>query len=123
MGVCDMSNENINKYLTETMGECWHKEVKKAPNPEYSICNCGERYHWTEASCPNNNFFTWQEFGKLWEWATKQEWWDNFLMEISCGLTKGILSTKDHGLYMPHCIVNPTNFANAIYEFLYKEKS
>jgi hypothetical protein len=56
-----------------------------------------------------NDFSTWQGFGKLWEWATKQEWW--LIFEAKTFLTgKEIVK-----------VVNPTNFAKAIYEFL-KEK-
>ena len=49
----------------------------------------------------------WAHFGKLWEWATKQEWWFNFLSDQEYIHEWEIIK-----------LINPANFAKAIYEFL-----
>ena len=108
-----MSNEAINKYLTGQLGECWHTLGK--PN-NFHILKC------TKCGVCGligreiviNDFFIWPGFGKLWEWATKQEWWGNFIFEhIEDDIQKTMIHYK---------FINPTNFANAIYEFLQGER-
>lgn len=56
-----MNKELINKFLTEKMGECWHEWEPKRDNVR------------------NYDFFTWEGFGKLWEWAGEQEWFPYFI--------------------------------------------
>ena len=85
-----MNNKDVNKFLTEQLGECW------LSNMNYL----------------ENDFFTWTGFGLLWEWATKQEWWNHFMNDQSGKMVCFEVS---------YHLINPTNFANAIYEFL-KEK-
>ena len=104
-----MNNEDVNKFLTKQLGECWHEwtEVKTG----YYICNnCGQ----LGFICANN-FFTWEGFGKLWEWSTKQEWWQGFL-------NKHDVSPDFRFRGFDTDLINPTNFANAIYEYP-KEKA
>lgn len=99
-------NEEINKYLTKTMGECYH--AFKLIDFEYK-CQCGiDSAHPTVT---NNNFFTWQGFGKLFTWSKEQGWWIDFI------------------LYHPHIvgvhafckILEPGVFARSIYAFLNRE--
>lgn len=99
------------KFLTEAIGECWHewKEVCRAGNCwGYHECQeCGKllgQYKPVE----QNNFSTWQGLGKLWEWATQQEWWYLFLYTYGDG----------NNIYYRY--INPTKFADAVYEFLKK---
>ena len=89
----DMSNEDINKYLTEAMGK------------EY-----GKDFQWLI----DNRSWWW--FGLLWEWATKQEWWYLFFDDI---LHEDTMPHLVGGCYqLKQDLINPTNFAKAIYEFL-----
>jgi len=62
------------------------------------------------------NFSTWPSFGKLWEWAINQKWWQKFAQEK---LDK-MYYVNDEDVF-PQELINPDNFANAVYDFL-KEK-
>ena len=123
-----MSKEEINKYLTEAMGECWH-EYKSG---ECTCIKCGmfpESGTTALVGTPENsvkhhilkrpNFFTWQGFGKLWEWATKQKWWKKFEQLKFEYLTVDCKYCGRGNIKLT--LINPTNFANAIYEFLQGE--
>ena len=111
----EMSNEDINKYLTEAMGECWHDYLKllnddHSGSPHFICKKCDEHhYSW---DYQHSDFFTWQGYGKLWEWATKQEWWWKF-WDVN-------IPEDDRGGGVVD-FINPTNFANAIYEYLKEE--
>lgn len=59
---------------------------------------------------------TWEGFGKLWEWAQKQEWWLVFVIKHTYAETKQEMTAP------LTCIINPDRFANAVYECL-KEHS
>ena len=50
-----MSQDTINKFLTEEMDECWH------------------------------DFFTWEGFGKLLSYVREQEWLPEFLNLMDAG--------------------------------------
>ena len=89
-----MNNQEINKYLTEAMGECWHEGPL-----EGRLCSCGSM--WLHCLDMNIDFFTWEGFGKLKEWAEVQKWWGDFQEDTIMWL-----------------LVNPERFATAIYEFL-----
>ena len=58
------------KFLTECMGECWHMY-----NSRKGLVNC---IHCQKEMPLNNDFSTWDGFGKLWEWTRKQEWFSTF---------------------------------------------
>jgi|WetSurMetagenome_2_1015567.scaffolds.fasta_scaffold328582_3 hypothetical protein len=82
------------EFLTEKMGECWHKYR------EGSCMKC----HATDGIFHNqqNNFSTWEGFGKLWTWAQIQgHWFDGFIPKHT--------DTK---------LVDPDRFANAIAAYL-----
>ncbi|MCK5608458.1 hypothetical protein KAR91_41640 [Candidatus Pacearchaeota archaeon] len=108
-----MTNEDINKYLTEAMGECWHE-----PLPDMSTwssrehckkCNKIVAVKFNSRSFVTNNFFTWEGFGKLWGWAIEQEWWNMFIYQW----------TDDYvGFEIPCSLINPARFAKAIHEYL-----
>ena len=111
----EQENEEINKYLTEAMGECWH-DWKNLPKIRSAQCvKCTTLFHRAQI----NDFFTWQGFGKLWEWATKQEWW-NYFQDMVIGDTD-VYENDEFTEYVDVNFINPTNFANAIYKYL-KEK-
>lgn len=93
-----MNKEEINKYLTEAMGECWHTSF----NNTESLCSCGKPAYCCYYT-KNNDFFTWEGFGKLKEWVEVQEWWKEWY--------------SNHYMSAWY-FVNPERFATAIYGFL-----
>lgn len=99
------------KFLTEAMGECWHswsysdRRCLKC-NLSYTIIHVG--FHIAPKDGGYIDFSTWEGFGKLWAWAIGQKWWDNFRWDIA----------KSPPHWIPQKIINPDNFANAIYGFL-----
>ena len=115
--------EEINKFLTEAMGLGWHEYLKVSGDSihiplELNCGSCGE----VVAREPdrieiNNDFSTWQGFGKLWEWARKQDWWNEFIFPLE-DLIKSIRPIPRIHLDL----INPEPFAKAIYEFLKDRK-
>lgn len=109
------------KFLTEQLGECWHKAIKKLPAAGYThlgVCKCGA---WSElkgrdyAHIPftflqQNDFSTWDGFGKLWEWSKKQRWFTKVILFRRYG--------DEEQLVLYPTMVDPDNFANAVYKFL-----
>jgi hypothetical protein len=83
------------EFLTEKMGECWHKYR------EGSCMKC----HATDGIFHNqqNNFSTWEGFGKLWAWARGQDWWEDMQL----------------GGYIEDKLIHPNRFANAIANYLH----
>jgi hypothetical protein len=104
-----VTKEEINKYLTEAMGECWHEcgEVlgDSLHIPMTIKCiKCGTLMI-LENSCEqvlNNDFFTWEGFGKLKEFMVSY-----------------------HPLWMVEqmtlFLTDPERFATEVYEFLIEE--
>lgn len=79
-------NTKRDKFLTEAMVERW-----------------------------NNDFSTWQSFGKLWEWAQEQEWWVTFTDDYY-GPRR---PDRNVSLFFDvNYIIHPNNFANAVYDYL-----
>lgn len=105
-----MSKER-DKYLTEAMGLCYHDIKLKSDYPRdtlISYCSiCGEEY------VGNIDFSTWEGFGKLWEWAKEQKWWDEFRRSLAIGFDQIIYFVAD---LEPH--IHPDRFADAVYNFL-----
>lgn len=97
-------NKERNKFLTEAMGidEC--DNCGTMP-PDYCGCNIVG----IGSGCGPHNFSTWTGFGKLWEWAQKQEWFQSFYEAIG---EWEIINNYIH----------PDRFADAIYQFL-KERA
>jgi hypothetical protein len=103
-------NPKRNKFLTEAMGLCWHKWIAHEAMGHFQCAKCGkmemgfsckeEEYH------SDIDFSTWEGFGKLWQWANEQEWWDDF-------------TDKNY-----HCcrtdldMINPNRFSHMLYEYL-----
>jgi hypothetical protein len=93
------------KCLTEAMGECWHtiKHHCSCCDDWCSVCGID--------APEQNDFSTWEGFGKLWEWAQKQEWYYNFLKTVCPYKT-------DYPSVIHEDYIQPDRFANAVYEFL-----
>ena len=105
-------NIKRDKFLTEAMGECWH-EAKCSYNDGWSIdyeCRCGLRWTEEDNQLNNNNFSTWEGFGKLWEWVRRPApQMIGFLGEHCENY-----HSNDISMY----IINPDKFADAVYEYL-----
>lgn len=111
----DMENDELNKYLTEAIGECWHDWEIIENTPPFRKYRCDKCE--TERINPEsyNDFLKWGGFGKLWEWVINQEWWHEFLHE----------QWKDNISYVQSewftHLVDPSTFAKAIADFLQKK--
>jgi hypothetical protein len=107
-------NEERDKFLTEAMGECWHEHLVKTGTFS-TLCNkC-------LAHVTNNDFSTWPGFGKLWEWAQKQEWFNIFM------LGKGwLIWPETQSPFMVQQsyfnLIHPDRFADVLFAFL-KERN
>lgn len=92
--------EEINKFLTKAMGDCWHDG-----NASHPCTRCGltmsmsTGYH-------NITFLTWEGFGKLWTWASSELWWCRFLDSLDGPLSH---------------YINPEKFAKAVVHYLQKK--
>ena len=111
-------NELRDRFLTETMGECWHEDVWATSSDDgdgsvsgwqckhhQSMCYSSNR--WSEG---NKSFSTWEGFGKLYEWARKQEWWNQF-----AGNTLGEWSYDGKTVYISENVIDPDKFSDALY--------
>lgn len=104
------------QYLSEKMGECWHDKQGKNYPPFESCSKCNKMLP------NNNNFSTWEGFGKLWEWSETQSWWGEFVkkygeLSCDCGCNDGYMALhfiKPKGNY---------NFPTTVYEFLKEKES
>ena len=101
--------EERNKYLTEAMGDCWHKWGM--PDRFTVHCTKCKMNIGRNMNMPTkNNFSSWEGFGKLFGWASKQDWWEE--------------PHNDYYEVLPDKYIDPDKFANAIYRFLkYEEMS
>ena len=126
------TQEEINKYLTEAIDECWHEQLIEN---NVLKCRCGRGYatgnteflvsvvkstSHVECMCANIDFFTWDGFGKLWEWSITQAWWYQFLGDWNCPDIYSENSTIKER-YVDAYLINPEQFATAVYEFLKEE--
>ena len=83
-----MDKNELRYFLTEAMGECCPKFFK-----EYG-------YH------KQIDFLTWEGFGKLWEWAIKQDWWKRF--------DTLYFSTNYQTYHAVRVLISPEKFAKAV---------
>ena len=122
------TQEEINKYLTEAMDECWHEYDITSPERTENWDGFATNYsgHWNDCTkcgenhieiVRDNNFFTWDGFGKLWEWSITQAWWYQFLGTWHCpDLYPENSTIKER--YVGAYLINPEQLAAAVYEFL-----
>ncbi len=118
-----MTREEIDQYLTEAIGECWHYWQDStwygvgAMRVDYFCSKCKQRQT-TEQNYerkPNkppqaNDFSTWEGFGKLFKWAQKQDWWQSFISYTE-DLEGGVIYW-----------VEPERFATILYNFLREQQ-
>ena len=124
-------NIERDKFLTETMGECWHEWAEDCHDAcsaytRWTCTKCGETDSHAdidvrvyEVKPYQNNFYTWEGFGGLWEWSQKQKWWVNFVIKVDSGDLQGNFCIDD---YFPALLIHPDHFADAVYEYLKEGK-
>ena len=97
------------QFLTEAMGCKWHQfsHAEKGPLGDLQVCVCDRKNYLMPCDTPT--FSTWQGFGKLWEWAQVQDWWDEYV-EDTTGIGDPSLIDVDQ--------IEPARFADAVYRFL-----
>ena len=112
-----LMNQERDRFLTEARGECWH-EWKGRFSKDSSVwfyqcekCNYEEIESHLNINGWNNNFSTWEGFGKLLLWCKNQVWWYIFMDKIN--EAKPIEPLKMKVRY-----INPDIFADAVCEFL-----
>ena len=79
-------------------------------------CSCGAGWNsiheYDVCITRNLDFSTWDSFGKLWEFSVKKDWWNEFACEQIETITGNYSSWLDEEM------INPSVFADKIYEFL-----
>lgn len=107
-------NTERDKFLTEAMGECWYEHTMTCG---YNLTRTSEYISDIKSTSYPNDFSSWSGFGKLWEWAQKQDWWCKFLT------TKGRIHDLNPLAFATNTsLVSPDNFASAVYQFLKEVK-
>lgn len=101
-------NLERDKFLTEAMGEHWHEHTMTCG---YTMTRLGEYISDIKTTSYTNDFSTWSGFGKLWEWAQKQEWLCDFEERVTCFDYSPLFN-----------IIHPDRFADAVCSYL-KEKA
>lgn len=100
------------KFLTEAMGLCYHSNWKSQMAGSFCL-DC-----LYESNSPCNGrivFYTWAGFGKLWEWAQKQDWWSEFNSgRLLCYMDE----PEDSKMIININLIDPDRFADALYEYL-----
>ena len=111
-----MTEEEINKYLTEQLGECWHEwyvTEDASPFRKYACDKCDiERINPKD----NPNFFTWQGMGKL------REFYDTWDEEKKLSFRLYAFFEKPDGVMSYDYVWHKDNTANLMYGFL-KERN
>lgn len=86
-------NEERDRFLTETMGACWHEYDLEKPLMTYSliayVCEKCKGF-----ILGNNDFSKAEDFAKLWKWAGKQDFLADPVARLSKGLNDGS-TTRD----------------------------
>ena len=107
------------KMLTEYLGECWHEwgYVRGSVKQEIFQCvKCGETCKGI-VNChqKQRTFDNWTDFGVLWEWAKKQEWWKKFFWFVFDSLPKDI-RMSGFSNYQKY-LVDKVDFAKYLLQF------
>ena len=90
-----VKNNERDKFLTEAMG---FTIGFNTDDIEKSVCRPYQ-------------FSYWNDFGKLWEWSIKQDWWYEFSFYIQ------------HAPYKFLECIEPSKFADKVYKFLKEVKN
>lgn len=108
--------EELNKFLTEARGECWHEYSEHLENRlSYGMCHVCKHCDHLDWSCGQiNDFLTWEGFGKLWQWGIDQEWWDTFILDNG-------RCNDNFEMFINENLIDPEPFAKAVADFLQKK--
>jgi len=73
--------EDINRYVHEKRGKCWHYLCNVGlQNNEYNCVRCKKKNLTSISYKINPNYLIYGEaWGELLEWATKEPWWNDFI--------------------------------------------
>lgn len=109
-----MNKNQINKYLSDKIGNCNHIFTIREDDGKLISIVCEDC---KEPRQPRNDgdFYTWEGFGILWEWAKEQKWWLDFIS--TCNISY---------IYPEICdvsYIDPEVFANKVYTFLTDEEA
>lgn len=117
-------NEEVCKYLTEAMGNCWHTwsgdrkpfsvkvsgTTRRLDHHKCTKCGVSIFYSGMSAHATNSTFTTWSDFGRLFTWAKEQRWWIDFILDQK----PGVISFCE--------LLTPEELPNRVYKFLRKIK-
>ena len=85
--------EERDRFLTETMGACWHEYDPEKPLMTYSLIAyvCDKCKNFILGS---NDFSMAEDFEKLWKWAGEQDYLADTVLRLSKRLGEGSV-TRD----------------------------
>lgn len=108
-----------NKILTELIGECYHDfsfyEEYESNKCIGRVCRCGA----IEGPIKQNNFSTWEGFGKLWNFIQTQSWFDHFMWKCSPFIDTILALSGPSGKKWN---INPVKFSDDVYNYVVKNK-
>lgn len=110
-------NTERDKFLTEAMGECWHKFICIGANGQHNVARCNlcgttKLSEFGNGPKQDNTFSTWEGFGKLWEWVSRQE-------NMMCGLASRYNGEQAK---IKLIYISPDTFADAVYNYLKEQQ-
>lgn len=107
-----MTNNEADRIVTEAMGECWH--IRDTHYARFVCTKCGS----TEEDNPNLSFrpspsTSWDDYGKVLEWAQEAIWFKDFTKWAWIQLTDYWVEGA-----LPFYYANPSKFTLALAEFI-----
>lgn len=102
-------NTERDKFLTEAIGECWHEHTMTCG---YNLTRTGEYVSDIKSTSYPNDFSSWNGFGKLWEWVSRQE-------SMMCGLASRYNGEQAK---IKLIYISPDTFADAVYNYLKEQQ-
>lgn len=103
-------NDDDRKFLTEAMGEKWVDPYFE----DYTDYGKGRTN--LRIIDKNRTFTTWADFGAVWEWAQKQEWWPDLWRSILYSYSAGF------NLKGIEWTIDPLRFPQLVVDFLKEAK-
>lgn len=117
------NKEEINKYLAEAMGYT-DINIGSMDGVIYARAD-GEETR--RSVVGRNGFYSWDGFGKLWEWSQQQDWFIDFVLSHGDGCWEGDgVNIENTYECLDTDYINPTRLAEAVYAYTYtflKERS
>jgi len=105
----EINKEEINRYLTEAMGLCWHK-YRPIGFGKYGCWDCG----YENKDKKQRDFFSPEGFFILLNWAKGENWWyPEFEHWKLCDWE----NSKSYGMIKSY-LINPEVFPIEVYNYL-----